>query len=252
MHIAWPQGYSRLVLDQIDSTNAESLRRASAASGPGWILAHRQTQGRGRRGRPWVDPVGNFAASLTLFPTTPPAQTALRSFIAALSLYQALVQLGVAAEHLSLKWPNDVLLNGRKLAGILLEASVLPDGRAVLIVGIGVNLQTAPTADALEARALGPCSLQTETGLHIQPENLLNAIAAQFAQYEDQFITHGFAPIRRAWLDRAAFIGAPITARVGPDAIDGIFADVDADGALILQTDHGRRAIAAADVFAKE
>ena len=144
----WPEGVDRIHLAETDSTSAEAARRASDR--PTWILADRQTAARGRRGRAWSMPQGNFAASLAWRPGGTPADHALRSFVAALALHDALTAFGV--RDLSLKWPNDVLLAGAKLAGILLEGS--GDGR--LILGIGVNLVIAPDAAALEPRAVRP------------------------------------------------------------------------------------------------
>ncbi|MEC8039505.1 MAG: biotin--[acetyl-CoA-carboxylase] ligase, partial [Pseudomonadota bacterium] len=115
----WPDGYGKRVLASIDSTNAEAARIADHLAGPEWILALEQTAGRGRRGRAWVNPVGNFAATLVLHPTEPPEVVALRSFVASLALYDAFVAVTGRPQGLSLKWPNDVLLNGGKVAGIL-------------------------------------------------------------------------------------------------------------------------------------
>src|SRR6187431_982931 len=115
----WPAGVGREILETVDSTNAEALRRAEAGeTGPLWLLARRQTAARGRRGRAWASPEGNFAASFLL---RPPGQPALRSFVAALGLHDAMVALTGRADLLALKWPNDVLLAGGKVAGILLE-----------------------------------------------------------------------------------------------------------------------------------
>jgi BirA family transcriptional regulator, biotin operon repressor / biotin---[acetyl-CoA-carboxylase] ligase len=137
----WPEGVGRRVLAETDSTMAEATRIAPGLGGPEWILALRQTAARGRQGRAWAMPEGNFAASLVMRPACGPAEAALRSFVAALALRDAFVAAGVAEGDLALKWPNDVLLWGGKVAGILLES--LSDGRggvAHLVVGIGVNL----------------------------------------------------------------------------------------------------------------
>ena len=120
---AWPQGYGLHVLESVDSTLNEAARIAPDLAGPVWILAHRQTAGRGRRGRAWSDPKGNLAATLVMRPSGPPEAVAMRSFVAALALFDACVELTGRAEVFALKWPNDVLLNGGKLAGILLESA---------------------------------------------------------------------------------------------------------------------------------
>ena len=238
---AWPPGIGRVVLDTVDSTNAEAARRAPDA--PLWVLARRQTAARGRRGRAWAMPAGNFAASLVWRPGGDPAALALRSFAAALALHDALTALG--AGGLSLKWPNDVLLRGGKLAGILLE-SPRP---GLLILGVGVNLAAAPGADAVEHGAVRPVSLRDDGGLHVAPEALLSALAPAFAAREAALVRDGFAGIRAAWLARAARLGGTVTARLPGEAVTGIFEDVDADGCLVLRTREGARRIAAADIF---
>lgn len=233
------------MLAEVDSTNLEAQRLAGTLAGPEWICALRQTAGRGRRGRPWTDPLGNFAATLVLRPEGSPQQAAQRSFLAALALYDACVAVTGRAESFALKWPNDVLLNGGKLAGILLE-SPRP---GVLAIGIGVNLAQAPGASAVEPRALRPVSLLSETGAAVTPEEFLTPLAAAFAAHEAQFRSYGFAPIRAAWLARAARLGEVITARTGKTETTGTFVDVDATGNLVLQTAKSRVAIPAADVF---
>lgn len=237
----WPGGVGRVVLPEIDSTNAEAARRAARFSGPEWILAMRQTHGRGRRGRAWHDPAGNFAASYLSRPEMPPAQAALYSFVASLALQDALVAATGRADSFALKWPNDVLLHGAKLAGILLEAN-----GPYLTIGIGVNLVAHPDP---EEGALRPVSLMGETGLRVAPEELLDLLAPAFGHWQAQFITYGFAPIRTAWLARAARLGERIVARTVTDSHEGTFEGIDPTGALVLRGAHGSRAIPAADVF---
>jgi BirA family biotin operon repressor/biotin-[acetyl-CoA-carboxylase] ligase len=194
-------------------------------------------------------PPGNFAASLVMRPEGPPAQAALRSFVAALALRDALIAVGTRSEGLALKWPNDVLLNGGKLAGILLES--IGQGGTIdsLVIGIGVNLAAAPEATTLEPGAVAPVSLTGETGILVAPEVFLTHLAQSFARWEDQFATYGFAPIRTAWLNNAARKGQIITARRMRDEITGTFVDMDMEGLLVLETPKGRQRIAAADIF---
>ena len=237
----WPAGIARIVLDGTDSTQAEAARRAADA--PAWIMARAQSAARGRRGRAWAMPPGNFAASLVWRPRADPAGMALRSFAAALALHDALSALGAA--DLALKWPNDVLLAGGKVAGILLESPA----PGLLILGVGVNLATAPAAGALEPGATAPISLLEATGLRVLPEEMLDRLAPAFADREAQLATHGFAPLRADWLARAARLGHRITARTMAETYEGTFDDVDATGRLVLGTASGPRRIAAADVF---
>ena len=244
----WPAGYERVILTETDSTMAEAARRAPKTNAPTWILAEHQTAAKGRRGRAWVHPKGNFAATLLLRPTEPPEIIALRSFVAALALADAFDVLTGQPEAFSLKWPNDVLLNGAKVAGILLEASGQRPSTRYLSIGIGINLASAPVADELEARAVAPVALSS-LGARIEPTECLDALAVAYAHRETQFTTYGFEPIRAAWLARAARLGEEITARTGATERTGLFETVDNDGNLVLTTDNHRHAIPAADVF---
>ncbi|MEO0939653.1 MAG: biotin--[acetyl-CoA-carboxylase] ligase [Pseudomonadota bacterium] len=221
------------------STMQEAARSVPVA-GPTWILAQRQTGGYGRRGRAWVMPEGNFAATLVMPVAEPPAERALRSFVTALALREAMVAATGQEAAFALKWPNDVLMKGGKVAGILLEG--LPQDH--LAIGIGVNLAAAPGADEVEAGAVRPVAL----GADISAEAFLDLLAASYARLEDQFRTYGFAPIRTAWLAHAARLGEVITARTARARWDGTFQDVDETGALVLDTAKGRVAIAAAEV----
>lgn len=232
-----------MVLPEIDSTNAEALRRLPSLTTPCWILALRQTAGRGRRGRAWTDPAGNFAATLALPVADPPAKLALRSFLAALALQDALQAATGLSEGFALKWPNDVLLNGGKLSGILLESA----GGAGVVLGIGVNLHSSPTADP-EA-AFPPVSLRHETGVTVPPEVLLDHLAPAYAAWETRFVTYGFDPIRTAFLNRVARLGHEIVARTMQHEWRGRFETIDCDGAMVLRTAEGVRTIPAADIF---
>ncbi|MCU4654589.1 biotin--[acetyl-CoA-carboxylase] ligase [Roseibacterium sp. SDUM158016] len=246
----WPEGVGRRVLTETDSTMAEAARRAAETAGPEWTLALRQTAARGRRGRTWSMPEGNFAASLLMRPKGTAAEAALRSFVASLALSDALLDAGAAEDDIALKWPNDVLFRGGKIAGILLESA--GDGRggvAQLVVGIGVNLAAAPEVSALEPGAVTPVSFRGETGIAIAPEAFLGLLAPAFARHEAHLATYGFAPIRTAWLSHAARLGETIIARLPGEEITGTFTDVDAAGNLVMATPEGRRTIAAAEIF---
>ncbi len=245
----WPEGVARHVLTEVDSTNSEAARLAPGLTGPTWIFAHRQTAARGRRGRGWVAPDGNFGATLVMRPSGAPAEAAQRSFVAALALADALAAVAGPGVTITLKWPNDVLLNGGKVAGILLESAGQGGAVSHLAIGIGVNLAEAPPATALEPGAHLPVSLLGETGIRIPPEEFLAPLANAFDRWERQLRTYGFGPIRTAWLSRAAKIGQPITARTVSETIDGTFETIAEDGALVLATSQGRRRIPAADVY---
>lgn len=242
-------------MESIDSTNAEAVRRAPDLTGPCWFVAHAQTAGRGRRARAWASPRGNLYATLLLFPTEPPQTVALRSFVAALALRDALLGIGVPPGDLALKWPNDVLLGGGKVAGILLEsqsaASTVPGGTRVsaLAIGIGVNLIGHPEGAAVEPGAVQPVSVLSKTGLRVGAATFLTSLAHAYDHWETQFTTQGFAPIRAEWLAHAARLGTTIRARTGAQDRTGVFEAIDAEGNLMLRTAEGVVAIPAAEVF---
>ncbi len=228
---------------------AEAVRRLPELSGPAWFLALRQTAGRGRRGRTWIDPPGNFAATLMLFPTEQAEVVALRSFVAALALADTLAQCAGRHDLITLKWPNDVLLNGAKVAGILLESAGQGTRVGHLAIGFGVNLASAPEVEAVAEGALRPTSVLAQTGVQVTPEAFLDALASAYARWEAVFAGQGFGPIRVAWLERAARLGQTITARTGREVVEGTFQTVDDSGALVLDTPQGVRSITAAEVF---
>jgi BirA family transcriptional regulator, biotin operon repressor / biotin---[acetyl-CoA-carboxylase] ligase len=244
----WPQGIGRAFVETVESTNAEALRLASEGeAGPVWILAGRQTGGRGRQGRAWVDPRGNFAATLMQRLDVPPAEAAQRSFVAALALHEALVALSGEPERFALKWPNDVLLDGGKLAGILLESTASSRSGVVLCIGIGVNLMAVP--EGLEPGALPPVSLAGATGQRLEPDEFLDLLAPAFAGWEARLREHGFDAVREAWLERAAHLGEEIEARLPRACYRGVFETVDETGALVLKTADGIVHLPAADVY---
>lgn len=246
---AWPAGFGLHILDEVDSTLTEAARIAPSVNDPVWIMAHHQTAARGRRGRAWANPIGNLASTLVLRPAEGPEQAALRSFVAALALFDAFVAVTGRASGLSLKWPNDVLLNGGKVAGILLESAGQGGTLSHLAIGIGVNLAEAPQPAQVEEGALRPVSLLSETGVRLRAEDFLTELAAAYATHEARFQTYGFAPIRSNWLERAARLGQVITARTAREEWQGTFETIDETGNLVLNTAKGRIAIPAADVF---
>lgn len=239
----------RIVLPEIDSTNAEGFRRAAALDTPTWIIAGLQTAGRGRRARPWASPRGNFHGTLVLKPDGRATEVALRSFAAALALRDAFVALTGLPQSFALKWPNDVLCNGGKIAGILLESQGLDSAEPILCIGIGVNLIAAPDASVVEPGAVVPVSLLQETGLRLTPDAFLDALGPAYAAWEETLTLKGFAPLRAAWLSHAARLGEPIRARTGAETHEGIFETIDQTGNLVLRTVTGKLAIPAAEVF---
>lgn len=245
----WPGGTGLILLDRVDSTNAHAARIAATLARPTWILAAEQTGGRGRRGRPWASPRGNFHATLVMKPAGPPATVALRSFAAALALRDALVALTGLPAAFALKWPNDVLLHGGKLAGILLESAGTGAGVAHLAIGIGVNLIAAPDPAMLDPGALRPVTLAAGTGLRVEPAVLLAHLAPALDAWEHRLQAEGFAPLRAAWLAHAAGLGQRVRARTGTRTRDGTFETIDPTGALILRSSQGLETLPAAEVF---
>ncbi|MEL6316711.1 MAG: biotin--[acetyl-CoA-carboxylase] ligase [Pseudomonadota bacterium] len=248
-------------LDSIDSTNAEALRRARAVpDGPEcWIAARRQTAGRGRRGRAWRARTDDLAATLLLWPErlrpgARPSEVATLSLAAGLAAADALVAAGAPEPAVRLKWPNDVLLDGGKVAGVLLEA----EGPA-LAIGIGVNLASAPDAAELEPEAWPPAALAARVDPPPSAEAMLERVAAALTARLAMWGRRGFAGLRADWLARAAGLGRRAEVRIGEgpgaETLIGRVRDLDADGALVLETGDGAsgapalRRIVAADRF---
>ncbi|MEL6979054.1 MAG: biotin--[acetyl-CoA-carboxylase] ligase [Pseudomonadota bacterium] len=234
--------------ETVASTMDAARERAAEGAAEGiWIIADRQTEGRGRQGRVWRSGAsGNLTASLLLRPKRTPAETATLSFIAALAVVDALRALGLGAS-IALKWPNDVLVEGEKIAGLLLEAGGGEAG-AWLVLGVGVNLASAPDVDELTDAAARPTALSRH-GVDAAPEAALAALAPAFAARYGRWRAEGFAGQRDEWLAQAAGLGAPLIAKSGAEEISGVFEDVDEDGALVLKTGTTRRRVHAADVY---
>lgn len=239
--ISWPQGYSKQVHAELDSTNEEARRLAEAGGaehGPLWIMAERQSAGRGRRGRPWHSPEGNLAATLLLRPGASQAVTGQLSFAAALAAADMAAHFAPDAA-IAVKWPNDVLADGKKLAGILLEG-----GSGWLAIGIGVNLAAHPEGTEFPATSLAQLGIAVPS-----QQEALTVLAARFAHWYGLWMQGGFESLRMQWLARAFGVGAPIRARLAQETRTGVFEGIDANGALLLNEGGQVRAIAAGEVF---
>ena len=244
----WPANVGHFPFAEVTSTLDVAREKAGQVASPTWITATRQTASRGRRGRPWVAPVGNFYGTL-MVPCSDPMLASLRSFVAALALRDALGAVMGEGPKLELKWPNDVLLNSGKVAGILLESLTVQGQMWGVAVGIGVNLNASPDIAQVEERAVVPVNIKGESGADVTPDVFLKLLAPAFAKWDAQLMTFGFTPIRNSWLEDAARLGETITARLPNEEITGRFETVDENGYLILNTAKGLRSIAAADVF---
>jgi len=235
-----------LAFEEIDSTSAEARRRAAEGqAGPVWITATRQTAGHGRRGRAWETGSGNLAATLLFTTGKPAGEAAQVSFVAALAVADlALAYLPSAL--VSLKWPNDLLVAGRKAAGILVESGKRDAGDLWVAVGIGVNLATPPVAAERPATAFAA---------HLQPPpppplEALDVLRAAFDRWLALWNASGFAPIAQAWTARAHGVGEPCQARLPNETVSGVAEGLESDGALRLRLPTGEvRRITAGDVF---
>jgi BirA family biotin operon repressor/biotin-[acetyl-CoA-carboxylase] ligase len=216
---------------------ARALALAGASDGA-VVVARRQTAGRGRQGRAWFSPEGNLHASILLRPGLPAARLTELGFVVALAVADAVDAL-LPGGRARLKWPNDVLVGGAKIAGILVE--LIEDSAA--IVGVGVNLGHLPEAALYPVTSLA--CLGAAAGVDEILPHLLAALETRLAEWQ----TGGFAPVRSAWLARGPAIGETVRVRLGQQTIHGSFAGLDADGALLIATDGEPRRFAAGEVL---
>ena len=236
--------------DEIDSTNEEARRLGDKATeGPVWIVAARQTAGRGRRGRAWESPTGNFMGTLYLTPRCGPREAGELSFVAALAVHDAVASLmpPPLRPDLRLKWPNDLLHDRAKLAGILLESSGVAGAEVAWVaIGMGVNLATHPEGLEYKATSLAAIGVSGVT-----PDDALAALDKSFEHWLAVWRGHqGFAAIREAWLKRAEGIGGSITVRLSSGQLEGTFEGLAPDGALQLRLADGTlQLVSAGDVF---
>jgi BirA family biotin operon repressor/biotin-[acetyl-CoA-carboxylase] ligase len=252
-------GYRLAGFDTIGSTNSEAVAAAAAGDTGGiWFAARQQTAGRGRRGRPWASPYGNLAATLLITPDADPARSATLGFVAGVSLNAALsvilpanlVRIGIdgadgpGRSRIALKWPNDVLADGAKLAGILLEATRLSDGRNAIAIGFGVNVVEAP--DGLPYPATSLSALGVTRSAEEVFEALSDAWVDSFGLWDEG---RGIADVLARWRKSAAGIGAPVAVTQDGEVMRGIFENIDDDGRLVVRAEDNRRiAISAGDV----
>ena len=239
-------------LEATTSTNANAMAFArDGVQAPVWVTAAEQAGGRGRRGRSWHSPIGNLYASLLLIDPCPAEIAPQLGFVAGVALVEAVdALLANRAQHASpsaqLKWPNDLLSrDGAKIAGILLEASRLLDGRFACVIGIGVNCRSHPS-DLSYAAA----NLSALAGHDVAPDDLLSrlddALISWLARWRGG---QGFTMVRNAWLRRAAGLGEPVTARIGERTVRGTFETIDDAGRLLVATSGERIVVDAGDVL---
>ena len=243
--LAAEQRFDVTHFESIGSTNDAAMGHLRASGiGDHWFVADEQTGGRGRLGRQWSSPKGNLYASLAIRDPCPIALGYQLGFVAALAIYEAVLSLAVARNDLSLKWPNDVLLAGAKLSGILIEGGVLADGGFGAVIGCGINVTLHPTNTPYPATDLA------QSGIIATTEQCFAALAQAFRSNLDYFDNgKGFGYIRKQWIERARGIGGPISVRQANDVIEGTFQGLDDQGKLLLAHDGKVTAIIAGDVF---
>ena len=241
-----PSTYRLLRYETVGSTNDEAKRLArDGAEGGTLVWALEQTAGRGRHGRVWVSPRGNLYISVILRPRCPVGRAAQLGFVAALAVGDALATIFPRLERLSYKWPNDVLADGRKLAGILLE-SELYEGQVpeFVVVGIGINLVSSPPDPEFPATSIAEQGLEP-----VSAADALWEFARHFQAWVRRWREEGFAPVRAAWRARALSLGEPIRVRLEAATLRGRFLDIDQHGALLLEVAGELRHISAGEIF---
>lgn len=252
------RGYRLHGYDSVGSTSDEASRAAQAGDvGDIWFAALKQTQGRGRRGRPWETARGNLAASLLILPDADPTIAATLGFVAGVALRRALSEVlprgairggGDGADgdsyRIALKWPNDVLADGAKLAGILLEAQNVPGGKLAVVIGFGVNVVAVPAGLPYPATSIA------ELGSAVSAETILAGLAEHWVDcYEAWDGGRGIATILELWRRSAKGIGAEVAVTRDGEVVRGIFETIDDSGRLIVRANDNRRiAITAGDV----
>jgi BirA family transcriptional regulator, biotin operon repressor / biotin---[acetyl-CoA-carboxylase] ligase len=234
MRASWPEGYSLLELAEVDSTNAEAGRRARAGeTGPLWIIAADQTRGRGRHGSKWQSLPGNLFASLLLRPGKTLSESVQLVYCSGLAASDMLAHYARAADF-GLKWPNDVLAGGSKIAGLLMETEAKGKDAIWLTIGFGINLAAHPENlpyDTISLKGLGAAAPE--------PKEALLYLAAAFAKWYEVWQTQGFAPVRLAWLSRARGLGGRVKVRLAGEDATGYFEEIDDTGAMMLRLPGG-------------
>lgn len=235
-----PDGWTLVALDSVGSTNDEAARLADAGAAEGTVVwARQQTGGRGRRGRRWASPLGNLYTSTILRPQCAAPRAAELGFVAAL----AVADLVPTDRAVRVKWPNDVLVDGGKIAGILLESAISQTGQVQHVVaGIGINVAFAPQLPEMRypGATLGG---SVDTAL----ERFTAALAGRLAEWRRE----GFATVRAGWLAKAGPLGAEVDVKLGEELVRGRFAGVDAEGALLLDTSSGPRKIVSGELLGR-
>jgi BirA family transcriptional regulator, biotin operon repressor / biotin---[acetyl-CoA-carboxylase] ligase len=242
------EGFSLLALEETGSTNADALKALEAGQDRLFIVARSQSGGRGRHGRPWTSPPGNLYMSLALAAPCPAASSPLLGFVAGVSLAEAVLALAPGLKPvLHLKWPNDLLLAGGKLAGLLLEGTSLPGGRTGIAIGIGVNVVARPEGVDQAAATLKEHARAADAGQLFA--GLTERFAANLALFD---AGRAFEAIRARWLALAMPKGTPLRVKLPTGEERGSFAGLDANGHLLLESAGAIKSVMVGDVFPLE
>jgi len=246
--IAKDQRFELTHFQSIGSTNDAAMAHLrSGGAGDHWFVADEQTGGRGRLGRSWSSPKGNLYASLALRDPCPMALGFQLGFVAALAIYDALQASGAEPNDLSLKWPNDVLLKGAKISGILVEGGALHDGSFGVVIGCGVNIVSHPSDTPYPATDLA------NDGISCAVADIFIALSSAFGRLLDVFDRgKGFDEIRNRWIRHARGIGHVIRVSQKDQVMEGIFHGLDHEGRLLLDRNGELIPVMAGDVFFEE
>ena len=245
--------YHLLSYDVLDSTNEEAKRLAGGGASHGAVIwAKRQNSGKGRMGREWISAEGNLFVSILLSPECDLATCSQLSFVAAVAGAETLAGIVPGDEDISCKWPNDILLNGKKLGGILLESFTTADehgrDKQWVVVGVGINVDSFPE------HVMFPATCLREAGVEIiSAKIVLSRFVYNFIHQYDAWVKGGFKPVQREWSKRAYRLGHAVEVLMGDKKIEGVFDGIDAAGRLLVRAESGAiTGISAGDVFFKE
>lgn len=246
--VALPAGWSLAAFDAVESTNDEAIGRAEQGAAEGTVVwGRQQLAGRGRRGRNWQSPVGNMYASVVVRPQCPPDQAAQLGFVTAIAVGETAAALLPPGHRITYKWPNDVQVDGGKIAGILLESSPGADGKVdYVVIGTGINVAWQPPSGETAYAVSSLAGLGAATTV----EQVLEGYCANLDRWIGVWRRDGFAAVRSAWLARAGNLGQVIDVKAGQESCRGRFAQLDDSGALILELEGGAiRRITAGEIF---
>lgn len=231
MNLNLPPFYNIVVVDETTSTNDDAKNLAADGAPHGTLVwARRQTGGRGRQGNAWESPAGNLYMSLVMRPAIAPGEAGQMSFVVGVAVAEALAPFLPVEGFVELKWPNDILVRGKKLGGILIESEILEDRLSWVVLGVGVNVVTAPDY---------AISLQAAGARDVTVESILEAVCGALLHWIQVWREDGFGPVRKAWLRRAHGMGEALTARLPRETLEGVFAGLDDQGALLLDIGGG-------------